>query len=211
MEFHDLKSRHAGNRAWIVGTGPSLDAFDWSIGPDDFLIVIHRAFGVAQIAPGRTYWQVLDDAWGNGVPGPWTEWRDDIMRGNGATGLFLDPLFSGTEPGTPAPRHPNIVRFGTPMKGQRDILHWSSDVLADRGLLYTYAGSGCTALHAAAYMGAVECVFVGLDGGDGYAKCLSAWYDEPAKGGFGYVMPRDFLCEAAEILDMNVRDLAVGD
>jgi len=203
MVFADLNNRHVGETAYLIGTGPSLDDFDLA-SVDGFQIAIHRVIGVIDPKIAPTYWQVLDDAWTMGVPGPWHTWRADMMAGNGVTGLFRDPLYMPQRPFTPAPQHPNIVRFGSPCKGDEPILTATRDELASRGELYTYAGSGCTAVHAAWYMGARRVVLIGLDGRDGYARCLWRWYDRPARGGFGYGMARECLLETAQKLDMEI-------
>ena len=216
MIFRDLNRRHAGATCWIFGTGPGLDRFIEAaptIG-DGIVIAIHRAIGVAPVPRGRTYWQVLDDAWGLGVPGPWDVWLDEVcsddaetrLGGGRVTGLFRDPLYHGAGPHTPAPVHPHIVRFSARRKRDHRVLGYPHDVVAQYGHLYTFCGSGCTAVHAAWYLGAVRCRLVGLDGGDGYARCLAQWYDRPGRGGAGYVVARCALEECAESLDINIED-----
>lgn len=205
MQFRDLENRHAGAVAYIIGTGPGLDAFDGRElnDPATFAIVIHRAIGVTPIHAGRTYWQVLDDAWQIGVPGLWTAWRDQVVAGNGVIALFKDPLNLA---GEPQPESPNIVRFRSRDQKARSVLTLGRHALARDGHLHTYSGSGCTAIHAAWYMGASRAVLVGLDGADGYATCLAQWYDKPARGGFGYYMAREAAEETAEALNFQVGD-----
>ncbi len=210
MNFADLNNLHAGRTAYIIGTGPSLDEFDFDsidVFDQGFLIAIHRAIGIIpQNLYARTYWQVLDDAWTMGTPGPWHRWRDQLTAGNGVTGLFRDPLYMPKQPWTPAPVHPAIARFGSPRKGDKTILTDGREEIARRGDLYTYAGSGCTAIHAAWYMGAKRSVLVGLDGSDGHAVCLDQWYDSPVRGGLGYVPARDCMLEAASKLGLTIVD-----
>ena len=104
MELADLIDRHAGRPAFLIGTGPGLDRFDWDRVEADggFVIACHRAFGVTPRTPGRTYWQVLDDAWSQGIPGEWVLWRDQVTSGaGGVIGLFRDPLYMPRPPHTP--------------------------------------------------------------------------------------------------------------
>ena len=219
MTLRDLNMRHEGQTAYIIATGPSLDTFDWDVLENDgFQIVIHRAIGVCPILPDRTYWQVLDDAWGMGVPGPWGKWLDMVKGDSGVYGLFRDPLMKQPQPCTPAPIHPHIVRFKGPMTGETDVLDWPRSRCVAAGKLYCYAGSACTAVHAAWLMGASEAILVGCDGGQQNAACLAQWYDQPKDdsghptvGGFGYNMRQAYGFSAAEQLGLVARHCDAAD
>lgn len=215
MDFADLKNRHAGKTAYIIGTGPSLDDFDFAtVGADDFIIAIHRAVFIVPVLPGRLYWQVLDDAWAMEVPGPWEACLTCIEAESGVIGLFKDPLNVPPQlenSRTKIPETENVVRFTGGIKGNWKQLELSRDKLARLGGLFTYAGSGATAAHAAFYMGAAQLVLVGLDGGDGYAQRLSEWYDKPAKGGFGYVAQREILEETIKRLGIPAADYSTKE
>ena len=199
MKFADLNNLYKGETIYIIGTGPSLDNFDMDR-VDGIQIAIHRAIGIVDMRRNDTFWQVLDDAWSMDVPGPWGEWLSRIK--SDGFGLFRDPLMKPAKPWTPIPDHPNIIGFKS-SKGSVDCLHYSRDRLAESGNLFTYCGSGCTAVHAAWYMGAEKIIMVGFDAGDGYAKRLRQWYDKPARGGFGYVMAHIWLKETIERLKIK--------
>ncbi len=209
MNFAELKNRHAGKTAYIIGTGPSLDGFDFaSVGPDDFVIAIHRAAFVVPDLPCEGFWQVLDDGWAMGVPGLWSECLQAIVDGL-AVGLFKDPLNVPPKLKNAASKIPEsetIVRFSGGIKGNWKELDLTRDQVAEYGRLFTYAGSGATAVHAAWYMGAASMVLVGLDGGDGYAECLSEWYEKKARGGFGYVEQRKIMEETIRRLGVKAVD-----
>jgi hypothetical protein len=186
MTFADLKNRHADQTITVCGTGPSLDYLDQKsiVGPR---IYINRAAFALPYSDGETFWLVLDDAWGRNVKGPWLPFLSSVKFGCGVTGVFRDPLL-GMGGFTEPPKGPNIVHFKDFKQRRDDLLGMSREEIATAGALYQLAGTGCTALHFAWYLGASKVRVAGLDGGDGYAKRLRQFYDKDRKGGSGYEM-----------------------
>lgn len=210
MNFADLKNKHAGESVIICGTGPSLDKLEDSMLEGKPRIFLNRAAFALPAEVGKSYWLVVDDAWGMKVPGPWADHLKRIQDGSAKTiGVFRDPLMA--ESGfKPSPEGENIVHFTDPMNRREQVLELSREELASTGQLYQYSGTGATAIHLAWYMGASSVTLCGLDGGDGFAKRLSQFYTKQQRGGFGYWMAREQVILVSRVLKMKVEDLSEG-
>jgi len=209
MKLADLMDAHSGTRIWIFGTGPSLDLvnYDDVTGPR---ILLHRAAFLNElIAPGQTYWLVLDDCWGMKTPGPWDEMLARVR--DGSAGIFLvcrDPLGAIKRP-VPAPRDVRIIRFNGRRPQNEEALTYTRQEVADRNVLWTWSGSAGPAVHLAWFMGAAEIMLVGCDGTDGHAERLARYYETGARsrGGFGYRPAYDCMMKAIRAVNIPCRTL----
>lgn len=202
MTFADLKNRHEGQTITVCGTGPSLDWLDAKAmtGPR---IYLNRTAFAMPYSEGETYWFAMDDAWGKKVKGPWLSFLQSVRFGCGVTGVFRDPLLGAG--GFPdAPKGDNIIHFKDFRTNRDQLLGMTRDQIAEAGALYQFAGTGCTAIHFAWYLGAPKVRLAGLDGGDGYAKRLARFYDKDKRGGSGYELAQQSVRKVLDVLKLEV-------
>ncbi len=204
-----LVNHHEGLPAYVFGTGKSLDAFNFAEVGDGVQICLNRTMGVVPILRGRPYWMVLDDAWRLGVPGPWDIWLDELRSHNGVVGVFMNPMYGPDTERTEPPGGPPVIHFRSPRsKHAYELLTRTRGQIGRLNTLFTYAGTGCTAVHLAWLMGAARVVIVGIDGTDGYADRVIQWYDKPKRGGFGYAMSKECTLDTAGRLDIELVDFS---
>lgn len=143
----------------------------------------------------------MDDAWGLGIRGPWASHLRAVQRGAGElVALFRRHLYAGAG-FSHAPTGRRISLFDT----FREFDQIPSVRVEDQRL-FAYSGTAATAIHFAALMGARVVRLVGIDGTDGYAKCLRRFYDSDAKGGYGYTMSRQAAIDVAYRLGLLIDD-----
>jgi len=213
MRLRDLMNKHAGQPVWVCGSGPSLDGIDPAeiTGPRVYLNRV--AFSMPWSNVG-TYWLVIDDAWGQGTPGPWTETLQQLKGGAlPGVGVFRDPLLPARENGWYfAQGGPNIIHWTSPPTAQQprhELLELDRQTLAERGWLYARAGTAAPAVHLAWLMGASRVVLAGIDGTDGYAGQVQHWYAQRRRGGFGYGQAREDALMAANALGIEIEDRSI--
>jgi len=202
MRLAQLCDKHIEETAYIFATGASLDRFNMSTinGPR---ICLNRTIGIVPIKENETYWLVCDDAWGKGVPGLWDKWFHDMVFGNGAIGVFQDPLFGAKRTKVKVPIAENIAPFHIRWdEDPDDLLDWSREVIALNALLYSFSGTAAIAAHLAWLMGCTDVVLVGCDGDGTTAKCLSQWYDDKPVTA-NHKMSRQKLYHVIERLGLN--------
>jgi hypothetical protein len=210
MQLRDLQNKHAGEAVWVTGSGPSLDRVGAGEITGPRIYLNRTAFSLPWSA-GETYWLVIDDAWGQGTPGPWTDTLEAVKSGAlGGVGVFRDPLLPPRDDGSCFTQGgANIVNWTTPPSKQlpRDqVLQLDAATLAARGWLYARAGTAAPAIHLAWLMGASRVILAGVDGTDGYAGHVRHWYRQTRRGGFGYGQAREDALNAAAALGMPIED-----
>ena len=180
-----LLNRHKGETVWICGTGPSLDDVEDSEITGPRIYLNRAAFGLPT-KDGCSYWLVADDAWGKGIPGPWAKTLRGVL-GNYSDlyGVFRNPLFGVDNTNVPPPRGDRCYLWHG--KGDTGLLGKTREQVAMFNTLYMFAGTASPAIHLAWLMGASKIIIAGCDGSDGYASRLQQFYDQPARGGFGYM------------------------
>jgi len=168
MSLADLAGKHSGD-VYIIGTGESLDGFDFASMGDAPRIYIHRAaMGPFPTVPGKTYWLVRDYVWKTEQPGAWNETLARCVSGE-MMGVFRKPMGTDKPGDTLIGPVANCVSF----RGVRNV-----DVLDTRRTpdeLYLGGGSGETAAHLAAVLGADKIIGVGFRSTN-WSKHLRQYY-----------------------------------
>ena len=168
-----LLDSHRSETAWIFGKGPGLDICDLgSIG--SLRICINES---ALVVPKPTCFFAHDEQPIKRVAAGWPAGCLAILQ---------------------SPRAELAVRCGIPTnsiftyeKRQREpeILDWSAEKIATESTLLGLTGTVHSALHFCKLIGVVSIVFVGMNGGGGYARCIGQ--DTPLGGGQHNVIRKD--------------------
>jgi hypothetical protein len=204
MRFADLKNRHPGAVAVVLGTGGTLDGFEAEYVPGNSVVIaINRAALVAPRlpSPGRTYWIVMDNWQTVGVPKPevWDAWLAECLAGK-MSALLASPLYGPKPRLNQEPFESEFVARWIPrgdrggLRNPNAFLNQSREFVAESGCLYTFAGSAPTAIHAAWLMGCSAVKLFGCDGDHSVAECLKPLYapERPVNA------PHDFARRIAE-------------
>lgn len=176
MNFAGLNNRHAGATILLVGSGPSLDWFNFDAFEDCPRVLVNHALRVSPILPDQSYW-IYGDAQERIDP----EWRVNLPAG---VWEVLPCRLNHRAGSDPAPRGKRVVTF-TRATGN-GILCSSRAAIAHHGILYEFCGTATMAAHLAWYLGAVRVVLVGIDGTAGRASCVQGFYRYQGAESQGY-------------------------
>lgn len=188
MSLEQFVGKHAGQPAYVIGKGPTLDLFLES--PEgSLLICVNEA---ALVVSSPTYFFAHDAVHVANVANPLVHIHEngDLQRlshvsleyPHGCVAILREEHRElGIIEGIPA----TSVYTYRKAQEKKALLTLGPEKLAETGELY---GESCTtqsALHFAKLCGCSEVVMVGIDGGFEYAKCLGgmglvkgAWYDK---------------------------------
>ena len=169
----ELLNKHQGEEAWIFGKGPSLDSFDFrSAGP--LRICINESL---LHVPDPTYFFAHDEIPIQNVASRWLA----------ACSAILQPVRGqwAQKCGIPA----ETIYAYEKRDRELDILNWSAEQIARKGSLLGLTGTVHSALHFCRLIGTPSIVFVGMDGGLGYARCTGQ--ATPLGGGQHDLIRRD--------------------
>ena len=177
----ELLHKHEGEEAWLFGKGPSLDGFEFDLaGP--LRICINESL---LIVPAPTYFFAHDEVPIQRVAAQWPASCRAILqpvRGSRAErcGIPSDSIF-------------------TYEKRERElaILDWPPEKLAQKACLLGLTGTAHSAIHFCRLIGATSLVFVGMDCGGGYARCVGL--PTPLGGGQHDVIRRDSVTIATRL------------
>lgn len=152
MTLAALLNRHSGETVYLVGTGPSLDGFQFD--PALPRVLINHAVFVCPIEPGRTYGMWLDEqavhdpAWYASLPdGIEYVLPKKLMKEGGA----ISP-----------PPIKNLTTFRRSACAR--VRDRTREECAAAEILYEFCGTATTAAFLCWFMGAARVVLVGIDG-----------------------------------------------
>ena len=177
----ELLGRHNGAEAWIFGKGSSLDDFDISTA-SPLRICINESLLVVSEA---SYFFAHDEVPIQRVAPYWPSGCCAILqpvRGNYAVsrGIPSDAIFTYEK-----------------RERQLDVLNWPAERIAREASLLGLTGTVHSALHFCRLIGAVSVVFVGMDAGPAYARCLDL--APPPGGGRHDLIRRDSIMVAKDL------------
>jgi len=177
----ELLNKHAGEEAWIFGKGPSLDGFDFGMaGP--LRICINESLGHV---PDPTYFFAHDEVPIQRAAAHWpTSCRAILQPVRGRLAARL---------GIPV----ELIFAYEKRERELDVLDWPPEQLALQSCLLGLTGTAHSAIHFGRLIGATSVVFVGMDGGGGYARCIGQ--PTPPGGGQHAVIRRDSVTIATRL------------
>jgi len=166
IPLRDLMDRHAGERVWIFGKGPSLDRVQWNLlPPAEARIYVNHAVKSDPTAGAEPIWGRYFIALDAGT------FRDLGGVPAGCVGLVptnLSPEFEKDPQGDPRQSGRPWVSF----TNSSPYMEGRKGEVAEREILYTCCGTATPAAHLAWFMGAAEVAIAGCDGGADYAQCV---------------------------------------
>jgi len=177
MDFSELMNRHAGETIYIIGAGPSLDAFDNTEMGDSPRIVINQMIHNPCVVPvlnDKTYWIYMDSKRKELYP----NWRGQTPEGVWEVTPNLIYTAKGT---TPSENGSRVIHFGIEVESSK-VIPFDRNECKEKCLLYGASGTGVLATHLAWYMGAERIVLVGFDGGIERAKKVEDRYPSAESG-----------------------------
>jgi len=178
----ETHNRHQGQTAWIFGKGPGLDDFNMDkAGPlrmciNESVLVVNQP----------TYFFAHDTSPIQRAIGNWQEGCNAILQ----------PVRAQAAHNHGLPE--NSIYTYEKRQGDQSVLDWTSDQIAEYGVLYGQSGTVHSAIHFCKLIGATHVNMVGFDGNGGYAKCL-----ELAAGGSHHEKIRQDSIWMLEKLDLD--------